>query len=89
MIEAGLDQSEAQAGCPVAYTFTPDQLLNMLGKDFDIVDIHQDHIFPYQVEPYKNKQYIQQPWFEAMPLKMLNVLQQKLGWHLMVTATLK
>ena len=89
MIDAGLDQPEAQSGCPIAYTYTHDELLRMLGKDFDIVDIHQDHIFPYQVEPYKNKQYIQQPWFEAMPLKMLNVLQQKLGWHLMVTATLK
>lgn len=89
MIEAGIDQPEAQSGCPIAYTFTYHQLLSMLGEDFDIVDIYQDHIFPYQVEPYKNKQYIRQPWFEAMPPEIFAVLEQRLGWHLMVTATFK
>jgi ubiquinone/menaquinone biosynthesis C-methylase UbiE len=89
MIESGLDQPEAQYGCPIAYTYTEQQICDMLGTDFQIEKITQDHIFPYQVEPYKQGEYVKQPWFESMPNEMFRALERRLGWHLMVTATFK
>ena len=51
MIEGGFDQPEAQSGCPVAYTYTQDELRSLL-QNFKIIDMHQDHIFPFVVENY-------------------------------------
>jgi ubiquinone/menaquinone biosynthesis C-methylase UbiE len=89
MIEAGYDQPEAQYGCPIAYTYTEQELLNLIGPDFEIENVTQDHIFPFQIEPYHRSEYIKQPWFEAMPDEMFRVLERKLGWHLMITAKFK
>ena len=86
MIEAGHDQPEAQYGCPVAYTYTENQLMSMIGPGFRIVSVDQDHIFPFQVEPYKAGQYKKQPWFEHMPAEIFRALERRLGWHLMITA---
>ena len=46
MIDAGLDQPEAQFGCPIANTYTKDGVQTLL-KGFDILSIDQTHIFPY------------------------------------------
>ena len=89
MISVGLDQPEAQYGCPVAYTYTEDEVYELLGEYFDVLSIERDHIFPYQIEPYKKGEYIKEPWFETMPADMFEVLEKKLGWHLLITAKLK
>ena len=89
MIGIGLDQPEAQYGCPVAYTYTEDEVYELLGDQFDVLSIERDHIFPYQIEPYKKGEYIKEPWFETMPNDMFEVLEKKLGWHLLITAKLK
>ena len=89
MISVGLDQPEAQYGCPVAYTYTEDEVYELLGEYFDVLSIDRDHIFPYQIEPYKKGEYIKEPWFETMPNDMFEVLEKKLGWHLLITAKLK
>jgi len=86
MIEAGLDQPEAQWGCPVVHTYTRDGLRDLIGPGFDIQDMQQDHIFPYQIEAYQRKEYVLEPWFQHMPKQMFAVLEQHLGWHLMATA---
>lgn len=87
MIEAGLDQPEAQWGCPVAHTYTKSDLDNLLRvQGLEVDSIEQDHIFPYEIEAYKKKQYQLQPWFQVMPRNMFTVLEQHLGWHLMATA---
>ena len=85
MIDAELDQPEAQYGCPIVSTYSEDDVRNLL-HGFDILSIEQNHIFPYQIEPYKQGQYIKEPWFESMPDKMFNTLKKKLGWHLLITA---
>ena len=89
LIEAGLDQPEAQYGCPIAYTYTDQQLLDMVGSGFEVEKLEQDHIFPYEIDAYKQGQYVRQPWFSEMPDRMFRVLEKKLGWHLMLTAELK
>lgn len=88
MIESGLDQPEAQYGCPIALTYTKQEVVDLL-SDYEVISIEQDHIFPYQVEPYKNGEYIKQPWFETMPPEMFRTLEKNLGWHLLITAKLK
>lgn len=86
MIEAGYDQPEAQYGCPIAYTYTEQEVRDMIGPEFEILSVTQDHIFPYQIEPYKRGEYLRQPWFEHMPGDIFRTLERRLGWHLMVTA---
>ena len=86
MIEAGHDQPEAQYGCPIANTYTNDEVRELL-DGFDVA-IDQYHIFPYQIEPYKRGEFVKQPWFEAMPDEIFEVLKKNLGWHLLITAKL-
>ncbi len=85
MIEAGLDQPEAQYGCPIANSYTPEEAAAIM-PDFKIQKIEQDHIFPYQVAAYKNHNYKREPWFDAMPAPMFRALERRLGWHLLITA---
>ena len=89
MISIGLDQPEAQYGCPIAYTYTEDEIYTLFEDYFDIINIDKDHIFPYQIEPYKKGEYIKQPWFETMPDSIFKVLEKKIGWHLLITAKIK
>ena len=86
MIEAGLDQPEAQFGCPIALTFTEDDVRQLLDGAFRIEAVTQDHIFPYVIEKYVKYEYEVQPWFRAMPQEMFAALQSRLGWHLMIKA---
>ena len=86
MIEAGYDQPEAQYGCPIANTYTKDEVRELL-DGFDVT-IEQNHIFPYQIEPYKRGEFVKQPWFESMPDEIFKVLKKNLGWHLLITAKL-
>ena len=88
MIESGFDQPEAQYGCPIAKTYTKQDVVELL-DGYEVVSIEQDHIFPYQVEPYKNGEYVKQPWFESMPPEMFRTLEKNLGWHLLITVKLK
>ena len=85
MIDAGYDQPAAQYGCPIANTYSNEEVKELL-HGFDILSIEQDHIFPYQIKPYKEGKFIKEPWFESMPEPMFNVLKKNLGWHLLITA---
>tara|TARA_R110000868_G_scaffold391587_1_gene661805 strand:+ start:508 stop:1287 length:780 start_codon:yes stop_codon:yes gene_type:complete len=89
MIGAGLDQPEAQYGCPIAYTYTEDEIIELLCDDFVVTNMERDHIFTYQIEPYKKGKYVKQPWFECMPEEMFKILEKKLGWHILITAKLR
>lgn len=86
MINKGLDQYEAQAGCPYAKSFTREDIYRLLEPDFSIERIRQDHCFMYNVEAYKQGQYELEPWFEAMPVAMREAVKEYLGWHLLVKA---
>lgn len=85
MIQAGLDQPEAQYGCPIANTYDEAEVEALL-KGFEIISIEQDHIFPYKVDAYKQYRYEREDWFEAMPDSMFRALEKSLGWHLLIRA---
>ena len=85
MIRAGLDQFEAQAGCPYAQAYTPEELHDLLAG-FDVLNIRQAHCFMYNVPKYKQGIYELEPWFAAMNEEMREAVRQNLGWHLLVHA---
>lgn len=87
MINAGLDQLEAQSGVPIADTYSSEEAHELLTRNgFEIIQMSQDHIFPYVIEDYVNHIYRRQPWFDAMPESMFDALEKALGWHLLITA---
>lgn len=82
MIYLGLDQPEAQFGCPVADTYTFDQIRTLL-SDFEL-DLKKDHIFQYDIESYKKYKY-EKTWFwENMPHSVTKFLETHLGWHTLI-----
>jgi SAM-dependent methyltransferase len=86
MIEAGLDQPEAQSGCPIATTYSRDMIEALLAGLFEIGSAEQAHIFPYNVDKYLRYEYEAEPWFRAMPPEMFRALEQRLGWHYLIIA---
>lgn len=87
MIDAGIDQYEAQSDCPIAYTYDEEGVEQLL-SGMSVTDIQQDHIFPYKVSEYVKYKYEKEPWFEAMPTHIFRKLEKQLGWHLLIKAAL-
>lgn len=87
MITAGLDQPEAQAGCPIANTYYPEEIIDLLQSNgWRCLSIYQDHIFPWNLEKYLQYEYEYEPYFAAMPREVLAAFTAALGWHLLVQA---
>ncbi len=88
MINLGLAQPEAQKGCPIAYTYSYNDIEKLL-KKFDIIKAYKWHIFPYELEEYKKHNYVYMWRYKFMPKFMFNILQSTFGWHYLITAKLK
>ena len=88
MIDAGLDRPEAQAGCPVAFTYDENEARALL-SGFEVLELRQDHIFPYVIEKYVRYEYELQPWFKSMPVEVFRALEKRLGWHMLIRARLR
>ena len=87
MIDIGYDQPEAQYGCPVANSYSLEELENLFTDCGLIIDsFRQDHIFPYAVEEYKKHNYVVEPWFKAMPEEMFKAIERSFGWHGLIQA---
>jgi len=84
MIGAGIDQPEAQSGCPIAKTYTHDEVRELL-QGYEILTLEQAHIFPYAIGKYIRHEYEYEPWFAAMPAGMFAALEKRLGWHTLIT----
>jgi 2-polyprenyl-3-methyl-5-hydroxy-6-metoxy-1,4-benzoquinol methylase len=90
MIDAGLDQPEAQFGCPVANSYEQNELNNLFNENgLQVLSLNQEHIFPYVVEEYLKYNYVIQPWFKDMPELMFRSLEKSFGWHMLIEAKLK
>jgi SAM-dependent methyltransferase len=87
MIQKGLDQFEAQADCPYAEAFTKDEIIDLLGNNFRLERVRQNHCFMYNIEEYKQGRFAMEPWFAAMPEVMREAVKEYLGWHLLIKAT--
>lgn len=86
MIQKGLDQFEAQAGCPYAKAYTKEEIYELFKDKFEVLRIRQDHCFMYNVPKYRAGEYELEPWFAAMSDEMRLAVKEYLGWHLLVKA---
>ena len=85
LIDANLMQPEAQSLCPIANSYTINEIYEIFGSANLIIDeIKQRHIFPYELSLYKENIYQKLPWFEAMPTEIFEALESRLGWHLLI-----
>jgi len=85
MINLGLAQPEAQTGCPIANTYTKEEVVNLLSP-LDVYSISKDHIFPYKISEYRNYTYIKSfPW-SFMPNFIFRLFERNLGWHYLIKA---
>lgn len=86
MIQKGLDQYEAQSGCPYAKAYTKEDIYNLLENKFSVARIRQAHCFMYNVEKYKQGIYELEPYFAAMSEDIREAIREYLGWHLLIKA---
>ena len=86
MIQKGLDQFEAQAGCPYAQAFSKEEIHELMHTGWSIERLRQDHCFMYNVDAYKAGRYELEPWFESMSDAHRQAVREYLGWHLLVKA---
>lgn len=84
MIDNNLDQYEAQSGCPIAYTYTKNEIYELF-KNFNNIDIKQYHIFPYKIDEYKKNIYEKVDYFKYMPDTIFEEFKKTMGWHLCIT----
>jgi 2-polyprenyl-3-methyl-5-hydroxy-6-metoxy-1,4-benzoquinol methylase len=82
------DYSEAQTGCPVTYTYTFEELKELLHA-FDVTHIEKDHIFCWDIDQYKQYKYEKEECWKNVPEDLFHKLEQELGWHTMAIAKLK
>ncbi len=78
-------QPEAQAGCPVAYTYTAGGIRRLLGG-LEIVSIRKDHIFPWSIPDYVQHRYRKVWYWRGMPAPLFRLCERLLGWHLLIVA---
>jgi len=80
--------SEAQTGCPITHTYSKRELRAMLERNgFIVRKTYKDHIFPYDIEAYKQYRYERTWYWKLVPPPMFRWLEKHFGWHLMVEAT--
>lgn len=87
-INLGLMQPEAQTGCPIAYTYSKNELVNLL-NGYEIISSWKEHIFYYKINEYKQYKYVYSfPW-NIMPMRLCKFMEYMFGWHYLVIAKLK
>ena len=77
--------SEAQTGCPVTHIYSFRDIRKLM-RDYEIIEIRKDHIFPYKIDKYINYQYEWVWYFRWMPKPLFHWLERRLGWHTLVVA---
>lgn len=88
LILEGLDQPEAQEGCPIANTYSKEEMEDLLSAvNFRVDSIEQAHIFPWRIQKYVQGEYQKEDWFSAMPDDVFAAISKYLGWHLLITAS--
>ena len=80
--------SEAQSGCPVTYTFTFDEVKDLLGDQFTIQSIKKDHIFKYDIPSYIQGGYDIDAAFAQCSEEQFQRMEKELGWHTLCVAHL-
>jgi SAM-dependent methyltransferase len=81
------EQPEAQAGCPLARTYTAASAAKLVRRaGFAVDNIWKDHIFPWRVKDYVHHRYVKRLPYRWLPAAWFAALEKKLGHHLLVVA---
>jgi 2-polyprenyl-3-methyl-5-hydroxy-6-metoxy-1,4-benzoquinol methylase len=80
--------AEAQLNCPVAEVYSLNELKNFF-KEFDIIEIKKDYIFPYVIKDYIKGEMKRKFIFRMMPNFIFRYVESKLGWHYLITLKIK
>jgi ubiquinone/menaquinone biosynthesis C-methylase UbiE len=79
--------AEAQYNCPVAYTYTFDEIKDMLNKyQIEVKNVWKDHIFMYDIENYKKNIYIKDQYWKNVDQELIKQFEKELGWHTLIIA---
>ncbi len=81
--------SEAVIGSPVTYVYSQSDIRNSFLRDFRIIQMSPEHIFPYKIKPYRAYRYEKTWYFKYIPMFLFEMLEKHIGWHLCITARLK
>ena len=60
-------RSEAQTGCPVAFTYTRREGRELVERRASTSASSVDHVFPYRIRDYVEYRYVKKPLFRWMP----------------------
>ncbi len=86
--EAIAANSEAQTGCPITYTYSRREGVELVRRaGFDVTGVAVDHIFPYRIEDYVEYRYEKVAPFRWLPNGAMRALERRFGWHLCLTAS--
>ncbi len=78
-------QPEAQADCPIVFTYTGAGIRRLL-RGLEVVSIRKEHLFPWSI-PYYIRHDYRKVWYLAwMPGPVFRLCERLAGWHLLVTA---
>ena len=81
--------SEAQSGCPVTYTYTFDEIEELIAPWFKIDKIWKDHVFMWDIPAYKANMFVRTRAFEGVDDAYLTKMKKELGLHTMLIGHLK
>lgn len=85
MSKTGLAQYEAQNDCPYVDVYTEEDIREFLTPHFEIDQIIQTSCFMYNVEKYRQRELVLEPWFAAMSETMRAAVHQHLGKYYYVS----
>jgi len=77
--------SEAQTGCPITFVYSNHEARQLL-RGFRVLNIWNDHVFPYEIEPYKRYEYRKTWYFRYLPNPVFRWIERAGGWHKMIVA---
>ena len=77
--------AEAQADCPVAFTYTNGEAAELVAP-LELVSLRNDHIFPYVIKDYIQYRYRKVWYFRVLPRPMFRTLERTWGWHKLIVA---
>jgi hypothetical protein len=80
--------SEAQSNCPVTYTYTFDEIKDLVSPMLTVTDIWKDHIFIWDIPSYKENKFVPDIPFKNIDPIYLKKMEKELGWHTMFIAKL-
>jgi len=80
--------AQAQTGDPVIHYYSFRDIRRFM-KDFEIIEMRKEHIFPYKIDKYTKYEYEKVWYFRYLPKFLFRWLERHFGWHTLIMAKCK